>query len=491
MTIQLNQAALASLPDNVRAPSYDRSALTPGILHIGIGNFHRSHQAMYLHKLFEQGKEHDWAIIGCGVKSFDAAMRSKLEKQDWLTTVVELDEDALSANVCGSMIDFLDIDADTVVSALSRPEIRIVSLTITEGGYFIDAKTGGFQQDHPDIQSDIATPDSPKTVFGILLKGLQRRRDAGLPPFTIMTCDNVPHNGDVTRQTLTSLASLIDPDLATWIDASVAFPNSMVDCITPATTQREINRLAEEFGIEDASPVFCEPFRQWVIEDNFPQGRPALEEVGVEFVDDVTAHEFMKLRILNGGHAALAFPSALLSLEFVHEGMLHPLVRDYVRKMITEEAIPTLSPVPGTDFNEYLNLIERRFANPEIGDTIARLCTDSSNRLPKFILPITQANLDNGGSVEGTALVIALWCRYCAFTADNTNTVELNDEQAVRLQQLATEAENAPESFLDMEDILGELGKNERFAEAFSRWLGRLYQQGTSACLEAYVKSQN
>ena len=433
MTTQLNQANLASLPANVKAPSYDRSALSAGILHIGIGNFHRSHQAMYLQKLFEQGKDHDWALIGCGVKSFDVAMRNKLAGQDWLTTVVELDKDALSAEVCGSMIDFLNIDADEVIAALCKPEIRIVSLTITEGGYFIDAKTGGFQQDHPDIQADVANPDSPATVFGILLKGLKKRREAGLEPFTIMTCDNVPHNGDVTRQTLTGLASLIDEEMAAWISSSVAFPNSMVDCITPATTQREIDRLAAEFDVTDASPVFCEPFRQWVIEDNFPQGRPALEDVGVEFVEDVTAHEFMKLRILNGGHAALAFPSALLSLFYVHEGMQHPLVRDYVRKLVTCEAIPTLSPVPGTDFNDYLDLIEARFANPEIGDTISRLCTDSSNRLPKFILPITQANLDSNGSVTGTALVIALWCRYCAFTADESNNTVLNDEQALSL----------------------------------------------------------
>ncbi|MEC7691758.1 MAG: mannitol dehydrogenase family protein [Pseudomonadota bacterium] len=491
MTIQLNQSNLASMPDNVSVPGYDRAKLSAGILHIGIGNFHRSHQAIYLDKLFEQGKDHDWALVGCGVKSFDAAMRDKLAKQDWLTTVVELDEDALSARVCGSMIDFLNIDANEVIAALCRPEIRIVSLTITEGGYFIDAKTGGFHHEHPDIQADIANPQSPKTVFGILLEGLKQRRAAGLEPFTIMTCDNVPHNGDVTRQTLTGLAKLIDEDIAAWISSSVAFPNSMVDCITPATTAREIERLVKEFGVEDASPVFCEPFRQWVIEDNFPQGRPALEEVGVEFVDDVTAHEFMKLRILNGGHAALAFPSALLGLEFVHEGMLHPLVRDYVRKMVIDEAIPTLNPVPGTDFNDYLDLIESRFANPEIGDTVARLCTDPSNRLPKFILPITQANVDSEGSITGTSLVIALWCRYCAYTADAANNTVLNDEQASRLQKLALEAKNMPEAFLGMDDVFGPLGKHPRFVAAFSHWLNKLWTEGTKACLEAYIAGKS
>ena len=491
MTIPLNQANLASMPENVKVPEYDRSKLSAGILHIGIGNFHRSHQADYLHKLFEQNKDYDWALVGCGVKSFDAAMRDKLAKQDWLTTIVELDEDGLSAHVCGSMIDFLNIDPAEVIAALCRPEIRIVSLTITEGGYFIDAKTGGFQVEHPDIQADIANPGSPKTVFGILLEGLKQRRSAGIEPFTIMTCDNVPHNGDITRQTLTGLAQHIDAELAEWISSTVAFPNSMVDCITPATTAREIDRLAKEFDVEDASPVFCEPFRQWVIEDKFPLGRPALEDVGVEFVEDVTAHEFMKLRILNGGHAALAFPSALLKLVYVHEGMLHPLVRDYVRKMVIDEAIPTLTPVPGTDFNDYLDLIESRFANPEIGDTIARLCTDPSNRLPKFILPITQSNLDSEGSITGTALVIALWCRYCAYTADAANNTVLNDEQAPRLQALALEAKTAPEGFLAMEDVFGTLGQNPRFVAEFSFWLSKLWAEGTEACQKDYIAGKS
>lgn len=489
MTTQLNLASLSELPANVKTPSYNRHALSAGILHIGIGNFHRSHQAIYLHKLFEQGLDHDWALVGCGVKSFDQVMRDKLESQDWLTTVVELDKDGLSAQVTGAMIDFLDVDPAAVIEALCRPEIRIVSLTITEGGYFIDATTGGFQHQHPDIQADIANPDAPKSVFGILLAGLKKRRALGLEPFTIMTCDNVPHNGDVTRQALCGIAHYIDSNMETWIRENVSFPNSMVDCITPATTSREIERLKTEFDVSDASPVFCEPFRQWVIEDNFPEGRPALEKVGVEFVEDVTNHELMKLRILNGGHAALAFPSALLGLEFVHEGMLHPLVRDYVRKLALEEAIPTLDAVPGTDFNDYLYLIEQRFANPEIGDTIARLCTDPSNRLPKFILPITQSNLDmQGGSVKGTALVIALWCRYCAYTADPANNTPLNDEQAARLQDLALKAKLDPSSFLAMDDVFGQLAQQTEFVNAFSYWLNCLWQHGVERCLTAYTQ---
>ncbi len=280
MALHLDNSALGHLPEGVAAPAYDRSALTPGILHVGVGNFHRAHMAVYLDRLFATGASHDWALVGAGVRPGDAAMRERLAAQDWLTTVVELDPEGLSARVTGAMIDFVEVEAEKTVARMASPEIRIVSLTITEGGYYVNARTGGFDAAHADMAADAGTPDAPKSVFGMIIKALRLRRDAGLDPFTVLSCDNLPENGHVAKQTVTGLARLSDPDFADWIEANITFPNSMVDCITPATSDRERAMVSDRFGITDAVPVVCEPFRQWVLEDTFPQGRPALEDGG-------------------------------------------------------------------------------------------------------------------------------------------------------------------------------------------------------------------
>ena len=350
MTTKLSLANLGKLPKSVAAPKYDRASLKPGIVHFGVGNFHRSHQAVYLDDLFNSGEGHDWAIVGAGVFEGEKAGREKLQEQDWLTTVVEQDAGHRQARVTGVMIDFLTPgDAADIIEQLADPAIRIVSLTITEGGYFIDPASGKFNPTHPDIVADAGNIGAPKTVFGLILAGLIKRRDDGIVPFTVMSCDNIPHNGHVTSDAVVGLALLIDEDLAGWVSDNVAFPNGMVDRITPATSDRERAILANEFGLEDNWPVFCEPFRQWVLEDKFTDGRPALEKVGVQFVDDVSPFELMKIRILNGGHAAIAYPSGLLDIHFVHEGMQEPLVSDFLNKVEQDEIIPTVPPVPGTD----------------------------------------------------------------------------------------------------------------------------------------------
>ncbi|TIN21549.1 MAG: mannitol dehydrogenase family protein, partial [Mesorhizobium sp.] len=267
MTVKLSSSILAKLPPEVAGPKYDRAALKAGIVHFGVGNFHRSHQAVYLDDLFNAGVGHDWAIVGAGVFEGEKVGRGKLQEQDWLTTVVEQDSGHMSARVTGVMIDFLmPGDAVAIIERLADPAIRIVSLTITEGGYFIDPASGVFNPTHPDIVADAEPGAMPKTVFGIILAGLLRRRDDGIVPFTIMSCDNIPHNGHVTADGVIGLARLIDEKLATWVSENVAFPNGMVDRITPATTDRERGILSSEFGLDDNWPVFCEPFRQWVLE---------------------------------------------------------------------------------------------------------------------------------------------------------------------------------------------------------------------------------
>lgn len=486
MAIRLSRSVLAAPPAGVAVPAYRRADLTPGILHVGVGNFHRAHMAVYLDRLFDTGRDHDWAIVGAGVRPGDAAMRDRLAAQDHLTTVVELDPDGLSARVVGAMIDFVPVDPAAIVAAMADPAIRIVSLTVTEGGYFVDPFTGGFDAAHPDIAADAADPAHPRTVFGMIVAALSARRQAGLPPFAVMSCDNLPGNGHVTAAAVVGLARLADPALADWIDAAVAFPNSMVDCITPATSDLERARVASLFGIEDAAPVVCEPFRQWVMEDRFPQGRPALEAVGVTFVDDVVPYELMKLRILNGGHAAIAYPSALLGHHFVHEAMADPRIAGWLERLTRAEIQPTLAPIPGENYDVYRQTVARRFANPEVGDTIRRLCLDGSNRQPKFILPTVRDRLAAGVSVEGLALEVALWCRYCAGTDEAGRTIAPNDEAWDDLQARALAARTDPAAFLSNTAVFADLGTAQPFSDAFARHLDALWTVGTAAVLDRY-----
>jgi mannitol 2-dehydrogenase len=402
MTIRLAAAALSEIASRAGVPAYRRNQLTAGIFHFGVGNFHRAHQAVYLDALFNLGEGHDWALVGSGVREADEAMRQKLMAQDWLTTVVEQEAEGSTARVTGAMIDYVKPgDATAILARLADPGIRIVSLTITEGGYFIDPATQEFNPEYPEIAYDAAHMETPRTAFGLILAGLVQRRAAGIAPFTVMSCDNIPHNGRVTRDAVAGLARLFDPALAEWVESDVAFPNGMVDRITPATGDRERQILADEFDIEDQWPVFCEKFKQWVLEDNFPAGRPALEKVGVQFVPDVSPYELMKIRILNGGHATIAYPAGLMDIHFVHQAMEEPLVRDFLTKVERDEIIPVVPPVPDTDLNDYHALCQRRFSNPKIGDTVRRLALDGSNRQPKFILPSVTDRLKAGASITG------------------------------------------------------------------------------------------
>lgn len=488
MTTKLSLSNLSSLPAAVGRPRYDRASLSPGILHFGVGNFHRAHQAVYLDDLFNTGAGHDWGIVGAGVFEAERAGRGKLAGQDWLTTVVEQDEQGRSARVTGAMIDFVEpADTSATIARLADPRIRIVSLTITEGGYFIDPASGRFDPAHPGIVADAQDVANPKTVFGLILAGLVRRRQEGIAPFTVMSCDNIPHNGRVTADGVIGLARLIDEELADWLGEHVAFPNAMVDCITPATTDRERAILADEFGVDDAWPVFCEPFRQWVLEDRFTNGRPALEQVGVQFVKDVSPYELMKIRILNGGHAAIAYPAGLMDIHFVHEAMQEPLVRGFLEKLERDEIIPTVPPVPDTSLEDYFRLIDHRFSNPRIGDTVRRLCLDGSNRQPKFIIPTIADRLKAGQGIAGLALESALWCRYCFGTTDSGAMIEPNDPNWDRMQGTSRAARGDPAAWLAMDDIYGDVGRSSVFADAFSAALKALWAEGARAVLGRYL----
>lgn len=482
MAVKPSLAALSDLPARVAAPAYDPTALAPGIVHVGVGNFHRAHMGVYLDRLFGHGLGGDWAVIGAGVRPADAATRARLGPQDWLSTVVELDPEGPSARVTAPMRGFAAVEPRATVAAMADPRIRIVSLTVTEGGYFTDPD-GAFDAEHPDIRADAAGGEGggePRTVFGMMLAALARRRAEGHAPFAVMSCDNLPGNGHAARAAAAGLAALRgEQDL---LDG-VAFPNGMVDCITPATTDELRAMVAECFDVDDAAPVICEPFRQWVLEDDFPQGRPPLEEVGVEFVHDVGPHELMKLRVLNAAHAAIAYPAALLGHRMVHEAVGDGDVAGWVRAVISREAIPTLDPIPGVDPHAYLETCMERFANAAVGDSVARLCLDGSNRQPKFVLPTLRDRLAAGAPVDGLALEVALWRAYCrAGGAPGAPVIE--DERA---EALRVAARGEPARFLGLREVFGDLGAAAPFADAHEAAARRLEAEGVRPVLRSYI----
>lgn len=486
--ISLSNATLDQLC--IEHPRYDRAALTPGMVHIGVGNFHRAHQAWYLHRLMQQDLAHDWAIIGAGVRPYDAAMREKLLAQDCLTTLIELDPDNVSAEVVGSMIDYLPIEEGNapLIRQMADPAIRIVALTVTESGYFVEPVTKGFDATHPDMVIDAANPDTPRTVFGAMVAALRLRRDAGHGPFTGLSCDNLQGNGDILRQTVLSLARLSDPDLADWIGANATFPNSMVDCIAPATSPKEL-ALAADFGIRDAAVVTHEAYRQWVIEDDFCAGRPDWDKVGATFSDDVHAYETMKIRILNAGHQVLANVGEVMGLETISACMEHPAIRAFFGKVERTEIAPTVAPVPGMTPSEYVALIEARFTNPRIVDTTRRVAFDGSARHTGFVLPILRDRLAADCSVRGLALVEALWARMCAGIREDGSVIEKNDPIWDDLHAVAQTARERPDSWLKQDRIYGDLENSAAFSDAFNRWLPMIWEQGCEAVLREYTEN--
>ena len=488
--IPLSNESLASLPNHIKRPLYDRSALSAGIVHIGLGNFHRAHQAWYLHRLMQSGQALDWAIIGAGVRSYDQAQREKLASQDYLTTLIELDPKGRSAEVCGSMIDYVPIQDGnaSLIERMAQSDIRIVALTVTEGGYYIDPVTKGFDANHPDIIHDAANPDTPRTAFGAMISALRIRRAAGLGPFTGQSCDNLQGNGAILRQTVVSLAQLSDPDLATWIDENCTFPNSMVDCIVPVTGPKEI-ALAASFGIDDQSPVTHENFRQWVIEDDFCAGRPNWEDAGATLSNDVHSFEAMKIRILNGGHQVVSNPGEILSMQSISECMADPQIVGLFRKIAIEEVSPHVSDVTGMTPARYVDLIHERFSNPEIIDTVRRVAFDGSSRHTGFILPVVHEAIQAGTKIDGLALSQALWARMCEGTREDGTLIEANDPFWDQLTGTAKAAKSTPLVWLEQRHYYGDIADNAPFVDRFTYWLALIWSQGTRAAISEYLNS--
>ena len=481
----------SSLAASSYAPAYDRSKLSTGIVHFGLGNFHRAHQAMYLDRLMGKGLAFDWGICGVGVMPQDAKMRDVMTSQDGLYTLVLKHSDGtLEPRVIGSVSNYLFApdDPSAVLDVMADPATHIVSLTVTEGGYNIDDETGEFKTTSPGAVHDAEHRDSPQTAFGFIVQALARRRERGVPPFTVMSCDNLPGNGNIARTAVLAQARMADPELAEWIEAKVAFPNCMVDRITPVTTPEDIEHVAGEFGLHDGWPVTAEPFEQWVLEDRFTDGRPPFEDAGVQMVDDVVPYELMKLRLLNASHQSLAHWGRLIPQVFAHESAADADIQAFTRAYLDREALPTLRPVPGIDLPAYVNTLFERFTNAGIADTLARLAQDASDRMPKFVLPTVRDNLAAGRSVELGAAMCAAWALGCEGRAEDGSQIVVDDQQGEALVAAAARQKDGEDTaFVSNELVFGSLGQDPRFVEAFTGALKAIREKGARAVLRELV----
>ncbi|HEX5253386.1 MAG TPA: mannitol dehydrogenase family protein [Mycobacterium sp.] len=462
--MKLNARNLAGL--KIPAPTYDRSQIGVGIAHFGVGGFHRSHQAMYIDRLLSQGLAGDFGICGVGVLPGDRRMRDALRGQDHLyTLILEHPDGTRQPRVIGSIVDYryAPDDPDSVIDLLADPATRIISLTITEGGY------------QPPLSA----------VFGLVAEACNRRRERDLPSPTIVSCDNIAGNGDMARRVFTSYAERMNPELAQWMRERTTFPNSMVDRITPVTTPEVLERLDSEFGVADAWPVIAEPFTMWVVEDDFASGRPALDQAGVQLVDDVAPYEAMKLRLLNASHQGLCYFAYLAGYRLVHDAAQDPLIAEFLARYMNSEAMPTLQRIPGLD--EFRAGLLPRFANAYVRDTVARLCAESSDRIPKWLLPVVRDNLRSGGAVRLSAAIVASWARYAEGVDEQGQPIEVVDRLADSLVPIARSQRDNPVAFLANRSVFGDLVDHERFRESYLWALDSLHRKGARATLRALI----
>jgi mannitol 2-dehydrogenase len=486
----LNARTLAYWRDRLPVPAYDRRLVTPGVVHFGVGGFHRAHQAMYHDRLMNAGAALDWGICGVGVMADDRRMQEALGAQDGLyTLVIKHGDGTYEPRVVGSIVEYLFApdNPEAVVRKMAAESTRIVSLTITEGGYNISDVTGGFDETNPDVIHDLEPDTGPRTVFGLITAALWRRRERELQPFTVMSCDNLQGNGDLSRRVFTAFARLRQLEFGDWVEREVRFPNSMVDRITPVTTEADRAEVRERFGVDDRWPVVCEPYTQWVVEDSFTDGRPRYEDAGVQIVDEVEPYELMKLRLLNGSHQAMCYFAYLCGYRLVHEAARDRLLQAFLRGYMDEEAAPTLPAVPGVDLDEYKHTLLERFSNPQVRDTIARLCAQSSDRIPKWLLPVIRQQLATGGEIRRCAAVVASWARYAEGVDEEGNAIEVVDRLGDSLMQRARHQAEDPDAFIANRDLFGDLADDGRFVAAYRSALASLHRRGARATLESLV----
>lgn len=488
--IELSQGSLAELPPSVAVPPYDRTEVSTGIVHFGVGGFHRAHQAAYTHELLEAGQR-EWGIVGAGFLPRDRTMRDALEAQDCLYTLVEQSAAVATARVIGSIREYVYApqNGPRLLDLLAAERTRIVSMTVTEGGYYYDFSARRLREDHPDVQADSRGVGPPATWIGFIVEALARRKAAGMAPFTVMSCDNIPENGHAARTVVTQLARRRDPDVAAWIEEEGAFPSTMVDRITPATSEANREVLRTEYGVEDRWPVFCEDFRQWVIEDSFRAGRPAWDSVGAQFVPDVYPYELMKIRLLNGTHSALSYIAYLLGYRDVDAAVTDADLQAFIRRYMREIA-STLQPVPGVNVSQYQETLVRRFSNPAIKDQVTRLAMEGSQKIANSIAPPVSELLEGGHPASHAAFAVAAWIRFCRGTDEAGEAIDIDDPLAETLSDAAgaAVAREDPQPFLSLTEVFGRaISAHGGFRTAVAVQLAEIRARGMREALRRFL----
>ena len=479
--LALSRQSLPRLATGLHRPGYDVAAIRPGIVHLGLGGFHRAHMARFTHDLMDLRPDAAaWGIVGAGLLPADGALQSALAAQDRLYTLIERDGAGERATVIGSLAG-LAHGGPEALSAIDGPGVRIVSLTVTANGYGLDLATKTLDAENAAIARDLASPNAPETPIGVLVEAFRRRMAAGRPAFTAMSCDNIQANGQVLKAAVLAFAGRIDPRLGDWIAANATFPSTMVDRITPVTTPTDIEHVAARYDVADRAPVVCERFIQWVIEDDFVGGRPDWDAVGAQFVVDVAPYEMMKLRLLNGSHLAVAGLGRLIGYTFVHEALGDVRIRRFMQALMDRETGPTLPPISGVDLAAYKATLIERFANPAIRDTVERVNTDAP---VTYLLDPIRDRLRGGASIDLLALALAAWMRRVRGVDEAGAPIHVRHPLGAELRARATEGGPDPRPLLGLAALFGDLGQDERLQAATGRWLAALYQSGAAATLE-------
>jgi fructuronate reductase len=487
MTARLSYSTLNGLPADIARPAYDRSRVSPGIVHLGVGAFHRAHMAAYVDSLL--GTAPEWGIVGVSLRRPDT--KDALAPQDGFYTLAVRDASGTRCRIIGSLIGLLDArnERDRLLGLMAAPQVRIVSLTVTEKGYCHDPATGRLDEKHPDIVHDLANPNAPVSAPGLIVAALERRWLAGVPAFTVMSCDNLPANGQTVARIITRFAELRSAKLGEHVRSNVAFPSTMVDRIVPATTDADRREIADRLGVEDAWPVVTEPFTQWVVEDKFPTGRPPFERVGVQLVGKVEPFEKMKLRLLNGSHSTLAYLGYLAGRQYVAEVMQSADFVRLIHGLMTEEVMPTLD-TPGTDLGAYRDELLARFANPALKHRTWQIAMDGSQKLPQRLLGTIRDRLARRQSIVRLSLGVAAWMRYITGIDESGAPIDVKDPLASRMRAIADASHQDPVrlvvGLLTLGEVFGkDLPQNEIFREAVTAHLKSLFDKGSAATVAA------
>lgn len=482
-SIKLNQDNLAAIASHVKTPSYNRDALNTSIVHISVGGFHRSHQAYFLNQLFEKSDaNNDWGIYGVSAMPGDRPLYDALRGQDYLYSLLTMSQSDTTTEIIGSIVDgcFAPDNLTHVMSKIADAGTKIVSLTITEWGYYNDAD-GNLDQTHDDIKYDMQNPESPKTVLFLIVQGLKKRLVNHGDKITLLSCDNLQGNGHILQKMIGQIIDMIAPEIKGWVAENVTFPNSMVDRITPVRNADDVDYLTNNYNVTDDAPVRCEPFIQWVVEDKFAADRPALEDVGVQFVNDVAPYEKMKLRLLNANHSALCYVGFLAGHSYVHEAATEPSIRKFMHHVM-DELEPTLDDVPGIDLNDYKNAVVERFSNPVIADTLLRICGGGSEKFVQFFFGALHDLLAAGKTTKYTAMAMAGWIQFLRQHPD-----QIDDPIADELRAATQNAETAVDNIFNLNDFYKALKDHPDFIAQVQTYYDLIGEAGSLKALDSLV----